>query len=107
MAIGDALAAVWMELRGIPPVDFALNHPTGSLGKQLTLTAADLMVSVSQLHALKLDMSLPEVIGGLTRDGIGCVWVERLDQSGAFVGIIPTVICAGRCRITAAKAGAA
>ena len=44
MAIGDALAAVWMERRGISPADFALNHPAGSLGKQLTLTAADLMV---------------------------------------------------------------
>ena len=61
MAIGDVLAAVWMERRGIPPVDFALNHPAGSLDKQLTLMAADLMVSVSKLHALKLDTSLPEV----------------------------------------------
>ena len=32
MAIGDALAAVWMERRGILPADFALNHPAGSLG---------------------------------------------------------------------------
>lgn len=30
MAIGDALAAVWMERRGISPEDFALNHPAGS-----------------------------------------------------------------------------
>ena len=37
MAIGDALAAVWMERRGISQEDFALNHPAGSLGKQLTL----------------------------------------------------------------------
>ena len=88
MAIGDALAAVWMERRGISPADFALNHPAGSLGKQLTLTAADLMVPASKLHALKPNTPLPEVIGGLTRDGIGCGWVERSDQSGALVGII-------------------
>ena len=50
MAIGDALAAVWMERRGISPADFALNHPAGSLGKQLTFAAADLMVPASQLH---------------------------------------------------------
>ena len=52
MAIGDALAAVWMEQRGISPADFALNHPAGSLGKQLTMTAADLMVSVKQNQSL-------------------------------------------------------
>lgn len=28
MAIGDALAAVWMERRGISLADFAINHPT-------------------------------------------------------------------------------
>lgn len=50
MAIGDALAAVWMERRGISPADFALNHPTGSLGKQLTMTVADLMVPAANLH---------------------------------------------------------
>ena len=62
MAIGDALAAVWMERRGILPADFALNHPAGALGKQLTLTAADLMVPASQLHPLQPQTPLPEVI---------------------------------------------
>ena len=88
MAIGDALAAVWMERRGISPADFALNHPAGSLGKQLTLTAADLMVPASQLHPLQLQTSLPEVIGGLTRDGIGSGWVEHPERPGSLVGIL-------------------
>ena len=39
MAIGDALCGLDGR-RGISPADFALNHPAGSLGKQLTLTAA-------------------------------------------------------------------
>ena len=88
MAIGDALAAVWMQRRGISPADFALNHPAGSLGKQLTLTAADLMVPASKLHPMQPSTSLPEVIGGLTRDGIGSGWVENPDQPGALVGIL-------------------
>ena len=88
MAIGDALAAVWMERRGISPADFALNHPAGSLGKQLTLTAADLMVPASKLHPMQPDTSLPEVIGGLTRDGIGSGWVENPKLSGNLVGIL-------------------
>ena len=88
MAIGDALAAVWMERRGISPADFALNHPAGSLGKQLTLTAADLMVPAGKLHPLNTTTPLPEVIGGLTRDGIGSGWVQRPDQPGALAGLI-------------------
>ena len=88
MAIGDALAAVWMERRGISPADFALNHPAGSLGKQLTLTAADLMVPASKLHPLQPDTSLPEVIGGLTRDGIGSGWVEDPDRPGTLLGLL-------------------
>ena len=88
MAIGDALAAVWMERRGISPADFAMNHPAGSLGKQLTLTAADLMVPASQLHPLQPHTPLPEVIGGLTRDGIGSGWVENPDSPGGLLGIL-------------------
>ena len=63
-----------------PPVDFALNHPAGSLDKQLTLTAADLMVSVSKLHALKLDTSLPEVNSDQEMQGL--VWLNDLVQAG-------------------------
>ena len=88
MAVGDALAAVWMERRGISPADFALNHPAGSLGKQLTLTTADLMLPASKLHPLQPDTPLPEVIGGLTRDGIGSGWVEDPHNPGALLGIL-------------------
>ena len=88
MAIGDALAAVWMERRGISPADFALNHPAGSLGKQLTLRANDLMVPVAKLHPLNTTTLLPDVISGLTRDGIGTGWVQRSDQPGVLAGLI-------------------
>jgi arabinose-5-phosphate isomerase len=88
MAIGDALAAVWMERRGISPADFALNHPAGSLGKQLTMTAADLMVPVRKLHPLQPETSLLDVISGLTRDGIGTSWVEDPTSPGSLLGIL-------------------
>ena len=47
MAIGDALAAVWMQRQGVSEADFAANHPAGALGRQLTLTVAELMVPVA------------------------------------------------------------
>jgi len=88
MAIGDALAAVWMERRGISPQDFALNHPAGSLGKQLTLTAADLMVPVGRLAPLAAATPLPEVIGHLTADGVGACWVARVGNHDQLWGLI-------------------
>ena len=37
MAIGDAIAVAWMQMNGISEEDFAFNHPSGQLGKRLTL----------------------------------------------------------------------
>ena len=88
MAIGDALAAVWMERRGISPQDFALNHPAGSLGKQLTLTAADLMVPVARLAPLEAATPLAEVISHLTADGVGACWVARAGDGERLHGLI-------------------
>jgi len=91
MAIGDALAAVWMERAGISPEDFAINHPAGALGRQLTLTVADLMVPAAELQGLSPQAPLPEVIAHLTqgspsRGSLGASWVQN--GSGALGGLI-------------------
>ena len=88
MAIGDALAAVWMERRGISPQDFALNHPAGTLGKQLTLTAADLMVPVARLAPMARATPLAEVIAHLTADGVGAGWVADQTANERIHGLI-------------------
>jgi arabinose-5-phosphate isomerase len=88
MAIGDALAAVWMERRGVSPEDFALNHPAGSLGKQLTLTAADLMVPATRLAPLADTTLLPDVISHLTADGVGACWVACRQVDTRIHGLI-------------------
>jgi arabinose-5-phosphate isomerase len=88
MAIGDALAAVWMERRGISPEDFALNHPAGALGKQLTLSAADLMVPVTGLTPMRPASPLSEVITTLTGDGVGAGWIYDPQQPERIAGLI-------------------
>jgi arabinose-5-phosphate isomerase len=45
LAMGDALAMVLLRRKGFQPADFARFHPGGALGKKLTITVADLMVS--------------------------------------------------------------
>ncbi len=91
MAIGDALAAVWMERAGISPEDFAINHPAGSLGRQLTLTVAELMVPASELEPLAPEAPLSAVIGQLTRPtngkgSLGAAWVRGAGISGGGSG---------------------
>jgi arabinose-5-phosphate isomerase len=93
MAIGDALAAVWMERAGISPEDFAINHPAGALGRQLTLTVADLMVPASELQPLDPSATLPEVISQLTqgspnRGSLGATWVHAAGVPGQLAGLI-------------------
>src|SRR5258708_38903705 len=43
LAIGDALAMTLMNAKGLTSDEFAINHPSGRLGKRLTLRVADLM----------------------------------------------------------------
>ncbi|MFM7264032.1 MAG: SIS domain-containing protein, partial [Cyanobium sp.] len=93
MAIGDALAAVWMERAGISPEDFAINHPAGSLGRQLTLTVADLMVPAHELPPLAPDAPLPAVISHLTegspsRGSLGASWIQAVDAPSRLAGLI-------------------
>jgi len=93
MASGDALAAVWMERAGISPEDFAINHPAGSLGRQLTLTVADLMVPASDLEGLSPEAPLAEVIGRLTegsngKGSLGAAWVQAAHNPAELAGLI-------------------
>ena len=93
MAIGDALAAVWMERAGISHEDFAINHPAGSLGRQLTLTVADLMVPASDLEGLAPEAPLAGVIGRLTegssgRGSLGAAWVQAAHNPTEIAGLI-------------------
>lgn len=88
MAIGDALASVWMEERGISTKDFAINHPAGKLGKQLTLTAKTIMHPLSKISGLNLNAPIDEIIISLTKGGIGSSWIEDKNNPGELIGII-------------------
>ena len=93
MAIGDALAAVWMERSGISAEQFAINHPAGSLGRELTLTVADLMVPCDEFPPLHPQASLATVIGHLTqgsplRGSLGACWIEAPHASRQLAGLI-------------------
>ncbi len=93
MAIGDALAASWMEMNGISHNDFAINHPSGSLGKRLTLKTKDLMIPIEEINPVLHNDSLPVIInqlteGSKTRGPIGATWIRNCDNPRSLDGLI-------------------
>jgi arabinose-5-phosphate isomerase len=86
LAIGDALAMTLMQVKGLTPDDFALNHPAGRIGKRLTLRVADLMHSGAENPTIKAQAPWLEVIAAISRGGLGAVNV--VDDAGRLVGII-------------------
>lgn len=85
LAIGDALAITVMEHKGVTPEGFAQNHPSGRLGRRLTLRVADVM-HADERPRVRRDTTLFEVIAAISAGGLGAVTVE--DADGALLGLI-------------------
>jgi arabinose-5-phosphate isomerase len=86
LAVGDALAMTLMQVKGLTPDDFALNHPAGRIGKRLTLKVSDLMHGGPQNPTIREDGAWLEVIATISRGGLGAVNV--VDDQGHLLGII-------------------
>jgi arabinose-5-phosphate isomerase len=86
LALGDALALTLMQVKGLTPDDFAINHPAGQLGKRLTLTVADLMHSGPSNPTITLSATWVEVVQRISAGGLGAVNV--VDDAGRLAGII-------------------
>lgn len=86
LAIGDAVAMTLMQVKGLTPEDFALNHPAGRLGKRLTLRVTDLMHKESENPTILSTASWLEVITAISKGALGAVNV--VDSRGGLLGII-------------------
>lgn len=86
LAVGDALAMTLMQVKGLTPDDFAINHPAGRLGKRLTLRVADLMHSGADNPKIRADAIWVEIVKGISEGGLGAVNV--VDEAGRLVGIV-------------------
>ena len=86
LTLGDALAMTLMQVKGLTPDDFAVNHPAGQLGKRLTLTVADLMHSGAANPTIALGSMWVDAVKGISAGGLGAVNV--IDDAGRLAGII-------------------
>ena len=86
LAIGDALAMVYLELRGFSKEDFARYHPAGSLGKSLMLTVDEIMRSGERFASASDSITVQEAILAITKAKCGTIALYDAD-SKALTGV--------------------
>lgn len=86
LAIGDALAMTLVQMKGLTPEAFAINHPAGRLGKRLTLRVIDLMHANNDYPKLSPEAKWTDLIYALTKGGLGAANI--VDNNNYLLGII-------------------
>jgi arabinose-5-phosphate isomerase len=86
LALGDALAMTIMSVKGVTSERFALNHPSGRLGKRLTLTVDSVMSGGTERPAVGPSATWLEVVSAISNGGLGAATVEERD--GLLTGIV-------------------
>lgn len=85
LAMGDALAVALLKLRGFTAEDFAMSHPSGSLGKRLLLRVSDVMQSGDSIPVVKADVALTAGLMEMTEKGLGMTAI--VDDENRITGI--------------------
>jgi arabinose-5-phosphate isomerase len=85
LVLGDALAAMVAQLRGLGSEDFAVFHPGGTLGRRLLTRVADLVGTPEQLPKVGRNVSVQEALFEITDKKYGATCVT--DEAGELVGI--------------------
>ena len=86
LAMGDALAMVLLDLRGLRPEDYAALHPRGTLGWRALFRVGDLMHTGDAMPAVTETAPLAEAVQEMTRKGLGMTTVVAAD--GRLAGVI-------------------
>ena len=86
LAMGDALAIALLERRGFQPSDFALLHPSGSLGKKLILTVDEIMHFGKNLPIVYESTDVKSTLLTISEKRLGVTIV--LKANGKLSGII-------------------
>ena len=85
LVIGDALAAMVTQLRGLRREDFALFHPGDALGRRLLTRVQDVMDGSDQLPVVRRGVPVKEALFAITSKNYGATCV--VDERGGLIGI--------------------
>ena len=86
LALGDALSVALLERRGFRAEDFAMFHPSGSLGKQLLMRVEDLYHTGDKVPMVSEDKSVSDALFIMSDKGFGCTAI--IDSDRKLSGII-------------------
>lgn len=87
LALGDALAMVLLEARGLTREDFARFHPAGNLGRVLLLRVRDIMRTGDRLPVAPDTVSTQDAILAMTRAKSGSIALVH-PKTGQLRGIL-------------------
>ncbi len=87
LALGDALAMVLLEARGLTRDDFAKYHPAGNLGRILLLRVADIMRHGDRLPVALDSVTTQDAILQMTKAKSGSIALVD-SKSGKLTGIL-------------------
>lgn len=87
LALGDALAMVLLESRGLTRDDFARYHPAGNLGRVLLLRVSDIMRRDDRLPVAPHTVTTQEAILRMTKAKSGSIALTH-PRSGKLSGIL-------------------
>jgi len=86
LVMGHSIASALVERNGFTAEDFARVHPSGILGKRLTLTVEAMMRKGNDIPLVHRDTPLRDSLFEIMEKSIGCTGVT--DDDGVLVGII-------------------
>jgi len=85
LALMDSIAMVYLDLRGFTREDFAIYHPSGTLGASLLLKVEEIMRTGDRLPRLSSDKTVQEGIITMTQAKAGCL--ALVNEDGSLAGI--------------------
>ena len=85
LLFGDALAVALMKLKNFRLDDYALNHPSGNIGKKMSMTVEEIMIKGKDIPLCTPDDKLVDVLVELSNKKCGCLLV--VDNQKSFLGI--------------------
>jgi arabinose-5-phosphate isomerase len=75
LVLGDALAIALLKANNFSAKDFAFSHPSGALGKKLTLKVENIMRTNNEIPIVKPTDSIRKAILEISKKGIGSTLV--------------------------------
>lgn len=85
LVMGDALAVALLDASGFSADDFALSHPSGSLGRKLLLKVSDIMHDGERLPVVNEQQSIRDALLTVTQKGLGMTAV--VNDAGIMSGV--------------------